>query len=68
MTWASRPHRTWNRTPSNPYPIRFVALCGLGDLRMGAYDLHVAEGAADWHRGATGHEAVEVVRAEEVES
>ena len=67
MTWSSRPHRAPHRPARNPYPIRFVAVCGQGDLRMGAYDLHVAEGAADWHQNATGHESVEVVRAEEVE-
>lgn len=66
MNWSTRvPPRPPRRT-TNPYPIRFVAVCGYGDLRMGSYDLHVAEGSADWHRTATGHEAVEVVPAAEV--
>lgn len=68
MTWASRvPPRPPRRT-TNPYPIRFVALCGQCPWRMGSYDLDRAEGAAAVHPRLTGHEGVEVVRAEEVQS
>lgn len=66
MNWGKRvPARPPRRT-TNPYRVRFVAVCGQCNWQAGFYDLEVAEGSAAGHRGLTRHEAVEVVRAEEV--
>lgn len=67
MNWSKRvPVRAPRRTTS-PYPVRFVAVCGECGWRQGYYDLDRVETTAAVHTRLTGHEGVEVVRAEEVE-
>jgi len=70
MTWASRVRPRPPRRTTNPYPIRFAAVCGMcsGHAIMRAYNLRVAEGAAEWHRNSHPEHAdtVEVVPVEVV--
>lgn len=66
VNWASRvPPRPLRRT-TNPYPVRFVAVCGQCGWQAGYYDLDRVETTARVHIRLTGHEGVEVVCAEEV--
>lgn len=65
VNWSSRvPPRPPRRT-TNPYPIRFYAICACG-WRQGTHELDRASGAAYTHGVLTGHEAVEVIRADEL--
>lgn len=68
MNWAKRVPARPPRRSTNPYPIRFVAVCGQCPARQGYYDLDRVEGWAAVHATLSGHDAVEVVRSEEVES
>lgn len=65
MSWGSRiPART-PRKNSDPYPVQFFAICACG-WKLGTHDLKRAEGAAYTHGVLTEHEAVEIIRAEDL--
>ena len=67
MNWSSRvPARPPRRT-TNPYPTRFVAICGECGWIMEYFDMDHATTAAERHMYMRLHEGVEVVRTEEVE-
>lgn len=66
MTWSSRVPAQPPRRSTNPYPIRFYAICACGQLRQGTHDVDRAAGIAYAHGVRTGHEAVEVIRADDL--
>ena len=66
MNWAKRiPSRPIRRATSD-YPGRYFPVCGRCGLLKGFYDLSLAEEFRDIHTEQTGHQEVEVIRAEEI--